>query len=102
MHTYLTNASLQLIPLVQNRHPYEWVDEIIALIARSGLTYTVGPFGTTVEGTYAEIKKLIDEVNETLLARNCAEWLLNVQWQIRAVGDVTIEEKVKGMNTEVI
>jgi uncharacterized protein YqgV (UPF0045/DUF77 family) len=96
MHQYITNASIQLIPLVQDRHPYEWVDEIIEMIAKSGLTYSVGAFGTAIEGTYADIRKLIDDINETLLARNCAEWLLNVQWQMRAGGDVTIGEKVRG------
>lgn len=94
MHLHTTNASLQLIPLAQGRHPYEWVDEIIDLIAQSGLTYSVGAFGTAVEGSYQEIKKLIDDINENLLAGGCGEWLLNVQWQIRASGNVTIQEKV--------
>ncbi len=96
MHQHLTNASLQVVPIVQDRHPYEWVDEAIALIANSGLSYTVGAFGTSVEGTYEEIRKLVDDINRDLFSKGCAEWLLNVQWQIRSSGNVTEEEKVRG------
>ena len=95
MHNFITNASIQLVPIVQHRHPYEWVDEVIALIGKSGLPFTVGPFGTAVEGTYAGIRQLIDDINNYLHQHQCAEWLLNVQWQMRAAEDVTIEEKLQ-------
>jgi uncharacterized protein YqgV (UPF0045/DUF77 family) len=96
MNQHLTNASLQLIPIVQDRHPYEWVDEVIGLIEKSGLAYTVGPFGTAVEGTYNQINELIHLINQYLHRNNCAEWVLNVQWHIRCTGDVTVAEKTKG------
>jgi uncharacterized protein YqgV (UPF0045/DUF77 family) len=47
-----------------------------------------------VQGKYSDIRKLVDDINETLFQRKCTEWLLNVQWQIRAAADVTIGEKV--------
>ncbi|HSK14140.1 MAG TPA: thiamine-binding protein [Phnomibacter sp.] len=94
MHSFITNASIQLVPIVQDRHPYEWIDEVIPLIGKSGLKYSVGPFGTAVEGTYRQVSALIDTINEYLNHRQCPEWLLNIQWQMRADGDVTMEEKV--------
>lgn len=94
MHTHITNASLQLIPLGQERHPYAWVDEVIALIHASGLSYTVGPFGTSVEGSYTDVLGLIDAVQQYLYQKGCSEWLLQVQWQMRSTGPVTIAEKV--------
>jgi uncharacterized protein YqgV (UPF0045/DUF77 family) len=100
MHNHLTNASIQLLPIVQDRHPYEWVDEVIALIEKCGLVYTVGPFGTAVEGTYEQIRQLIDDINQYLHQRQCAEWVLNVQWQMRSDSDVTIDEKVGGRNNK--
>jgi uncharacterized protein YqgV (UPF0045/DUF77 family) len=96
MNNNISNASIQLIPIVQDRHPYEWVDEVIDLISRNGVKYTVGPFGTAIEGTYAEIKALIEDINQYLQERNCAEWVLNVQWHMRAGGDVTVDEKTLG------
>lgn len=35
MHGFIVNASIQLLPIVQDRHPYEWVDEAIDVIKKS-------------------------------------------------------------------
>ncbi len=95
MHTYLVNASLQVIPLVQDKHPYEWVDEVIGLIENSGLTYLVGPFGTAVEGTYEQVRDLIEAIHFDLSKRHCPEWLLNVQWQFKSGANSRIHEKLE-------
>ena len=93
MHSYIVNASIQILPVVQDRHPYEWVDEAIAVIQQSGVKYEVGAFATTLEGSYEAVMKVIHDVNEYLLAQGCAEWISNVQVQIRSKGDITGEEK---------
>ncbi|MBI2283630.1 MAG: thiamine-binding protein [Bacteroidetes bacterium] len=93
MHSYLINASIQLLPVVQDRHPYEWVDEAIAIIRQSGIKHEVGPFATVLEGTYAEVMAVIHQVNEHLVARGCAEWITSLQIQIRSNGDMTGAEK---------
>jgi uncharacterized protein YqgV (UPF0045/DUF77 family) len=93
MHNHIINASLQVIPVVQNKHPYEWVDEAIAVIQRSGIKYEVGPFATTLEGTYSEVMSVVHQVNEYLNDNKCAEWILNVQIQVRSNGDITGNEK---------
>ena len=93
MHPYQINASIQLIPIVQDRHPYDWVDEAIAIIQQSGITYEVGPFATVLEGTYGEVMEVIRQVNEHLFARGCPEWITSLQIQIRSGGDITGSEK---------
>jgi uncharacterized protein (TIGR00106 family) len=93
MHSYIINASIQIIPVVQDRHPYEWVDEAIAIIQQSGVKHEVGPFATVLEGTYTEVMKVIQDVNEYLYSRGCAEWITGLQIQIRSTGDITGEEK---------
>ena len=93
MHQHIINASIQLVPIVQDRHPYEWVDEAIAVIKSSGIKCQVGPFATVVEGKYDEVMEVIHQINEYLQKRNCAEWIANVQIQIRSNGDITGEEK---------
>ncbi len=95
MHQYIVNASLQILPIVQDKHPYEWVDEAIAIIRQSTVKYEVGPFSTTLEGTYAEVMKVINDVNEYLLQKGCNEWISNIQIQIRSNGDITVEEKTR-------
>ena len=93
MHSHIVNASIQVVPVVQDRHPYEWVDEAIAVIQQSSVKYEVGPFATVVEGSYDEVLTVINRINDYLQQKGCAEWILNAQIQIRANGDITGKEK---------
>ena len=93
MHSYTINASIQIVPIVLDKHPYEWVDEAIGIIQQSGIKYEVGPFATVLEGSYDAVMKTINDVNEYLYKRGCAEWITNLQIQIRSGGEVTGDEK---------
>lgn len=95
MHNYIVNASIQIVPIVSDKHPYEWVDKAISVIEHSGVHYEIGPFATILEGKYDAVMKVIHDVNEFLLAENCSEWISNVQMQIRSGGDITSQEKVE-------
>ncbi len=95
MHNYIINASIQIVPIVQDRHPYEWVDEAIAVIQQSGIKYEVGPFATVIEGKYDDVMKVINDINEYLYSKNCNEWICNAQIQVRSKGDITGEEKTE-------
>ena len=98
MHNYIINASIQIVPIVRDKHPYEWVDEAIAVIQQSGIKYDVGPFATVLEGTYSEVMKVVHDVNEYLYNKSCNEWISNVQIQIRSKGDITGDEKTGKFN----
>jgi len=93
MHDYIVNASIQILPIVQDKHPYEWVDEAIGIIQQSGIKHKVGPFATELEGSYKEVMNVIHAVNEFLYSRNCAEWISSIQIQIRSDRDITALEK---------
>jgi uncharacterized protein (TIGR00106 family) len=93
MHQFIVNASIQILPLSQDKHPYEWVDDAIAIIQESGIKYEVGAFTTVLEGTYDEVISVINQVNDCLYNKDCSEWITNVQIQIRADGDMTGDEK---------
>ncbi len=93
MHAFIINASIQILPVVTDKHPYEWVDEAIGIIQNAGIRYEVGPFATVLEGSYAEVMAVIHAVNEYLYSRGCSEWISNIQVQIRSAGDITGEEK---------
>jgi len=98
MHQYIINASIQIVPIVLDKHPYQWVDEAISIIQKSGIKYEVGPFATVLEGTYDEVMQVIHQVNEFLYEKGCAEWITNVQIQIRSDRDVIGEEKTAKFN----
>jgi len=89
MHNFTINASIQLIPVVLDKHPYNWVDEAIAIIQQSGIKYEVGAFSTVIEGKYDEVMKVINDINEYLYSKKCTEWITNVQIQIRSNEDIT-------------
>ena len=95
MHNYIINASIQIFPIVLDKHPYQWVDDAIAIIQQSGIKYEVGPFATVLEGTYDEVMRVIHQVNEFLYQKGCAEWISNLQIQIRSKGDITGDEKTQ-------
>ena len=95
MHNYIINASIQIVPIVLDKHPYEWVDEAIAIIQQSGIKYEVTPFATILEGTYDQVMGVIHQVNEYLYSKGCAEWISNLQIQIRSAGNVTGDEKTE-------
>lgn len=94
MHNFIINASIQILPIVQDKHPYEWVDEAISVIQQSGIKYKIGPFATVVEGTYEEVMNVVHNVNEHLFRRQCNEWIASVQFNIRSSTDITANEKV--------
>jgi len=93
MHQHIINASIQIVPIVLDKHPYLWVDDAIAIIQQSGIKYEVTPFATVLEGTYEEVMQVIHQVNEFLYEKGCAEWIANLQIQVRSGGAVTGDEK---------
>lgn len=95
MHNYIVNASIQILPVGTAKHPYNWVDDAIEVIKKSGIKNEVGPFATVIEGTYKEVMKVIDEVNEYLVSKGCEEWISSLQIQIRSEGDITGDEKTE-------
>lgn len=99
MHNHIINASIQIVPIVMDKHPYEWVDEAIAIIQTSGVKYEVGPFATVLEGSYTEVMTVIHHVNDYLQEKGCAEWIANIQIQVRSQGDITGEEKTAKFST---
>lgn len=94
MHQFIINASIQILPVGIERHPYEWVEEAIFVIQQSGIKYKIGPFATVVEGTYAQVIDVVHSINQYLTDSSCNEWITNVQLNMRSNGDITANEKL--------
>jgi uncharacterized protein YqgV (UPF0045/DUF77 family) len=95
MHSHSICATIQILPLAQDKHPYEWVDEAIPIIIRSGIKYEVRSFATEIEGSYEEVMQVINDVNEQLYQKGCAEWITNIQMQIRSSTSILAIEKTE-------
>jgi uncharacterized protein (TIGR00106 family) len=93
MHAYTICASIQILPLATELHPYQWVNEAIAVIKASGIHYQVNAFDTVLEGTYREVMQVIEQVNDQLCSQGCEEWITHLQIQIRSQQGVTTSEK---------
>ncbi len=62
-------ASLKVMPTMATRvEVYDKVNEVIKMVADSGLKYISGPSETTVEGDYDEIFTLFREIHNKLVA----------------------------------
>ena len=72
------SAQIQFIPL-HNDSPMDRVDEAIAIIQASGVRYSVGAFGTSVEGEQGAINELVLELQNL---KTTSEFLLNVQYHL--------------------
>lgn len=73
------NVAIQLLPTKCSADKIELIDKAIALIAASGLKHLVCPFETVVEGTYAQIFALVDDIRKSSLANGCEELLVNMK-----------------------
>jgi uncharacterized protein YqgV (UPF0045/DUF77 family) len=93
MHSHTICASIQILPLATQLHPYRWVDEAIAVIKASGINYKVNAFDTVLEGTYPQVMQVIEQVNDQLCSQGCEEWITHLQIQIRSKRGVTADEK---------
>lgn len=101
MHQYIVNATIQVVPLATDRHPYEWVDIAIEAIQQNGIAhYEVRAFATELEGTYEQVTGVYHAVNERLLRHECPEWITNLQIQIRSLGDMPASEKTARYQTK--
>jgi uncharacterized protein (TIGR00106 family) len=94
MHSHSICASIQILPLATQLHPYRWVDEAIAVIKASGIQYQVNAFDTVLEGSYRQVMQVIEQINDQLCSQGCEEWITHLQIQIRSQKGVTASEKI--------
>lgn len=90
---YIINASLQVLPSSDTKHPYSIVDEAIKIIQQSGLKYQVCPFETVLEGDYDTVMATIKKAQEACLLAGAKSMLSYIKVQISAERDIAIEDK---------
>lgn len=93
------NLALQLLPLHTTKdNAYRVIDIAISLIQKSGLSYKVSPYETTIEGTYEEVMELIENIRQTCHAEGANEIIMNIKLHSNSDRDVLIEDKMVKYN----
>ncbi len=87
--------SFEVLPggLQEKAAVYAAVDAAIAVVAESGLTYTVNPMETTIEGEYDTVMMVIKRAQEAVLAAGASRvfTLIKVDYDPRGS---SIDEKL--------
>ncbi|MBR2414933.1 MAG: thiamine-binding protein [Clostridia bacterium] len=90
------SAAIQILPKTETTDELiRIVDEVIAFIAKSGLSYYVGPFETTVEGdSYDTIMQIVSDCSKIAIEAGCEEVSAYIKTVYKPEGGVlTIDEK---------
>ena len=92
--TFKINAAIQVLVPGKKDFSYSIVDDVIAHIHSSGLTYRVCPFETVVEGSYEEVMDLIAGIKELCFIEGASDIIINLKLQIGNNKDITIPDKM--------
>lgn len=93
------NVSLQVIPNVPPEQVYPVVDKVIEMIAKSGVTYEVGPMETTMEGELDELMEIVKKAQTICIEEGAHRVMSMVKIDYRP-GGVTIDEKIGKYRTK--
>ena len=90
------SVAIQILPKVDgDEEVIRVVDEVIAYIKSTGLSYFVGPCETSIEGDYDELMEIIKECQHVAVRAGAKSVSAYIKVNYRPEGDVlTIEKKV--------
>ena len=90
------SVAIQVLPKVDgDEEVIRVVDEVIASIKSTGLSYFVGPCETSIEGDYDELMEIVKECQHVAVRAGAKSVSAYIKVNYRPEGDVlTIEKKV--------
>ncbi|WP_280739262.1 MULTISPECIES: thiamine-binding protein [unclassified Enterococcus] len=91
------SIAIQVLPKVQEtKEVVRIVDEVIAYIQSTGLSYQVGAFETTIEGDYNQLMEIVKNCQLIAVKAGAPQVSAYVKIAYNPEGDVlSIEEKKK-------
>lgn len=92
-----SSIAIQVLPKVDGESEViRVVDEVIAYIKSTGLTYQVGAFETTIEGEYDVLMDIVKECQKIAIRAGAESVSAYVKIAYKPEGDVlSIEQKTK-------
>jgi uncharacterized protein YqgV (UPF0045/DUF77 family) len=89
------SIAFQVLPKVSDdKKMIAIIDEVIALIKKSGVHYEVGPMETTMEGDLETLFEIVKKSQQLCIAQGATSVFSNVKIIYNPEGVMTIEEKV--------
>jgi uncharacterized protein YqgV (UPF0045/DUF77 family) len=89
------SIALQIIPKAKDdKNMIAIIDEVIALISRSGVRYEVGPMETTMEGDLDTLCDIVRKAQDIAIKKGASSVFSNIKILYNPDGVMTIEEKV--------
>lgn len=94
--TYHASVAIQVLPHVDtDEEVVRIVDEVIAYIKGTGLSYYVGPCETSIEGDYEELMEVVKQCQYIAVKAGCPSVSSYVKISYKPEGGVlTIDQKV--------
>ena len=93
----MTSVAIQVLPSAENDQELcRIVDEVIAYIAGTGLSYEVGPFETTIEGDdYDQLMDIVKECQHVAVRAGAKKVSAYVKVVYRPEGEIlSIDQKI--------
>ncbi len=89
------NVAIQVLPQVAtDQEVVRIVDEVIAYIKSTGVTYYVGPCETAMEGDYEELMEIVKQCQYIAIRSGCPSVMSYIKVTYKPEGGVlTIDEK---------
>lgn len=93
------SIAIQVLPAVNRDEVFETVDKVIEYIDSTGFNYHVGPFETTVEGSFEELMDLIKKCHEVIFESEIVGVSTYIKTSFtKKEGFWSIDEKIKKYN----
>lgn len=91
-----SSIAIQILPgVAETREVVRIVDEVIDYIKKTGLTYYVGPFETTVEGNLDQLMDIAKQAQIIAIEAGAPSVSMYMKSVYRPSGEIlTIDEKV--------
>lgn len=91
---YDTSIAIQVLPHTEGAEQIRVIDKVIAYIKSKGFHTYVGPFETTVEGSYEELMEIVRRCQLICIEEGAPSVMSYVKIAYNPQGVLTIDEKV--------
>jgi uncharacterized protein (TIGR00106 family) len=89
-------AEFSIYPLDKGDSLSPYVARAVKIVKESGLAYNFGPMGTTVEGDWDQVSKVLEDCFRDL-EKDCERISLTVRMDYRKEGGSRMEQKVSSV-----
>lgn len=91
-----TSIAIQILPNIENNDDkIKVIDEVIEFIKSKNLKFHVGPFETTIEGSFDELMSIIKEAQLIAIKAGAPGVMSYIKINYRPQGDLlTIDKKI--------